>query len=190
MVILYMGWVKISVKVWLFMTPHGIIGGYSTREVSLAMNHCEYCNAPLLSITRVCPNCHREQPPYPPVLPGGGGKSFRGWSNILFALAAFFLAIGIAMFFQAPYSVPSAYIFGSPSSYINTGTPTYLLANPDGSGGIYPGYGYLIFWGGIAVVLALWAFVSRNRGNRIDKANAVILRALQRNGNNNNAGRA
>jgi hypothetical protein len=190
MIIPYMGWVKISVKVWLFMTPHGIIGGYSTREVSLAMNHCEYCNAPLLSITRVCPNCHREQPPYPPVLPGGGGKSFRGWSNILFALAAFFLAIGIAMFFQAPYSVPSAYIFGSPSSYINTGTPTYLLANSDGSGGIYPGYGYLIFWGGIAVVLALWAFVSRNRGNRIDKANAVILRALQRNGNNNNAGRA
>jgi hypothetical protein len=148
------------------------------------MNRCEYCNAPMLSMLNVCPNCHREQPPYPPVLPGGGGKSFRGWALILYGLAAGFLALGIAMYFVAPYSIPAAYIYGSPDSYLLNNSPTYIAPNPDGSGGWYPGYGYLIFFGGIAVLLAAWAFISQNRGRRIDQANAVLLRTL-RNGNGN-----
>ncbi len=153
------------------------------------MIRCEYCNAPMLSITRVCPNCHREQPPYPPVLPGGGGKSFQGWALILLGLAVFFLIVGIGMALSAPYSNPAAFIYGSPDSYINNGTPTYLAANPDGSGGIYPGYGYILTFGGLAVLLGIWSFISFNRGRRIDKANEQILRTLQQNGNGNGNGR-
>jgi hypothetical protein len=144
------------------------------------MVHCDYCNAPMLSITQVCPNCGREQPPYPPVLPGGGGKSYRGWASILFLIGLGLLALGIALFFSAPYNNVSAYVFGSPDSQ-----PQYLqlFGTP-----ITPGYGYVIFFGGIGLILWLWALVSYNRGNRIDKANAALLRSLARNGNGNGNG--
>ncbi len=147
------------------------------------MLHCEYCNAPLLSITKVCPNCHREQPPYPPVLPGGGGKSYSGWAVILVSIGALSLILAVAMFFQAPYSNPAAWIYGSPNDIVNNNTPTYLFPDPDGGGGIYPGYGYLFFFGGITVLLWLWAFVSYNRGRAIDRANRRILQSLQRSAN-------
>ncbi|MBA3824050.1 MAG: hypothetical protein H0X24_09145 [Ktedonobacterales bacterium] len=144
------------------------------------MNHCEYCGAPLLSITKVCPNCHREQPPYPPVLPGGGGRSYSGWALILTGLSLFMLVLGIAMYWLASYSNASAWIYGSPDSYINTGSPAYLGSNPSaGDQGWIPGNGYLIFFGGIALVLGVWAVISYNRGRRIDKANAALLETLQ-----------
>ena len=149
------------------------------------MNHCEYCNAPMLSITKVCPNCQREQPPYPPVLPGGGSKSYTGWALYLIGFAALFGALGVAMLFQGPYSTASAWIFGSPDNAFTGNQQTYLLPNSDGSGGFYPGWGYLIFFGGIAVILVFWAVISYNRGQSIDKANRAILRSLEHNANGN-----
>lgn len=145
------------------------------------MIRCEYCNAPMLSITQVCPNCKREQPPYPPQLPGGGGKSYSRWALILVLHGIFFLGLGIAMFIQTPISDASAYTYGSPDSYLksSTGAAQYL-GGPDFP--IYPGYGYLIFFGGIGVILLLWALISYNRGRRIDKVNATLLRAIERNG--------
>ncbi|SRR5579884_3553220 len=142
------------------------------------MIHCDFCNAPMLSITQVCPNCGREQPPYPPVLPGGGGTSYRGWSYILGALGLFFAILGAIMFFVSPYNNISAYAYGTPDSYINGNNPQYL--NVFGTP-IYPGIGYLILFGGLAVILWFWGFVSWNRGNRIDRANAALLRSLARN---------
>jgi hypothetical protein len=146
------------------------------------MVRCEYCNAPLLSTTKVCPHCHREQPPYPPVLPGGGGRSYTGWAAILGGIGVLLATVGIVLFFQAPYANDSAYVYGSPESYINGNNPQYLsfLGSP-----VYPGTGYLIFFGGFAVILFLWAIVSYNRGRRIDRANAALLRSLRNNNNNN-----
>ena len=146
------------------------------------MVRCEYCNAPLLSITQVCPNCHREQPPYPPVLPGGGGRSYRGWALIQFLLGIFFTTIGVILWLQGPYNNVSAYAFGSPESYINGNHPMYL--GQQSGFPIYPGYGYLIFAGGIGIILLVWAFVSYNRGRRIDELNANLLRSLRNNSNN------
>ncbi len=144
------------------------------------MNHCEFCGAPLLSITKVCPNCHREQPPYPPVLPGGGGRSYSGWALILLGFSGFFLTLGIAMYWLAPYSNASAWIYGSPDSYVNTGQPAYLGADPANQNqGFIPGNGYFIFFGGIAAILAVWSLISYNRGRRIDKANAALLETLR-----------
>jgi hypothetical protein len=143
------------------------------------MNECEFCHAPLLSITQVCPNCKREQPPYPPILPGGGGDSYKGWAAILLLLGAGLLILGIAMFFQGPYANYAAYTYGTPDSYINGNNPQWIMLFGDTP--VYPGWGYLIFFGGFTLVLWLWAFVSYNRGNRIDKANAAILRSLRRN---------
>ncbi len=140
------------------------------------MLHCEYCNAPLLSMTTVCPNCHREQPPFPPVLPGGGGRSYRGWASIIAGIGVGLWAIAIATFFQSPYSNVAGLIYGSPSVYVSTGQAQYLMVN---GAPIYSGYGYLIFFGGIGTTLLLWAFISYNRGNRIDKANAAIIRAMR-----------
>jgi hypothetical protein len=120
------------------------------------MNHCEFCGAPLLSITKVCPNCHREQPPYPPVLPGGGGRSYSGWALILTGFAIFFLVLAGVTYWLAPYSNASAWVYGSPDSYINTGTPSYIGydANTQNQGWI-PGNGYFIFFGGIALILGI-----------------------------------
>ena len=157
------------------------------------MNHCAYCNAPILSLTEVCPNCHRKQPPYPPVLPGGGGRSYRGWAGILVGIGVILLIMGLATFFQGPYSNVEALVYGDPTTYIaNTaGTAQYLGASPDvpflgiiTGTPIYPGFGYLIFFGGMALILFFRALVSFNRGQRIDKANAAILAQL-RNGNGN-----
>jgi len=145
------------------------------------MNRCEFCNAPMLSMVTVCPNCHREQPPYPPVLPGGGGKSFSGWALILSLLGAGLFILGVVMLFTAPVSNVSAYIYGSPDSYINGNNPTYL-GNSSGNP-LYPGYGYLLLFGGIAVVLWAWAFISYSRGRRIDSANAAVLRSLEHHNN-------
>ena len=149
------------------------------------MTHCEYCNAPLLSITQVCPNCGREQPPYPPVLPGGGGKSYRGWASITFLLGLGLIILGSVMFIMAPYSNVAAYVYGSPGSATGTNSPQYLMI---GNTPITPGYGYLIFFGGIGMALWISTFVSYNRGTRIDKANTALLRSLNRNGNGNGNG--
>ncbi len=104
------------------------------------------------------------------------------------------LAIGIATGIQGPVSVASAVIYGSPSYYISSGQAQYLgqsssvpflgLTNTP----IYPGYGYFIFFGGIALVCYIYAFISYNRGKRIDKANEGLLRQLRRNGNGNGNG--
>jgi len=142
------------------------------------MNHCEYCNAPLLSITKVCPNCHREQPPYPPVLPGGGGRSYSGWALILTGFAVFFGVLAFFMWWYAPFSNASAWVYGSPDS-ISAGSPAYIGFDPQAKNqGWIPGDGYAIFFGGIAAILGVWAWISYNRGQRIDKANADLLETL------------
>lgn len=133
----------------------------------------------MLSMTTICPNCHREQPPYPPVLPGGGGKSYRGWAAIQLSLSVGFLLLAIFTYIQAPFSNVEANVYGSPETYIATGQPQYLNG-PDNP--IYPGYGYLIFFGLIALVLIVSAGVSYSRGQRIDRANRQLLDALRRNG--------
>lgn len=139
------------------------------------MNHCAYCNAPLLSVAQICPKCGNEQPPYPPILPGGGGKSYRGWAYILISIGTGLLILGIAMFLQQPYSLASAQIYGSPSaSAVNN--PAYLTFL---GAEVYPGWGYLIFFGGIAAVLYFNAARSISRGRRIDAANPEALRALK-----------
>jgi hypothetical protein len=140
------------------------------------MNQCEFCHAPMLSITEVCPNCGRQQPPYPPVLPGGGGKSYRGWALILSGLSVGFAILGIAMYIQAPYADIAAYVYGDPNSYLTTNKPAWLtfMDSP-----VYSGWGYLAFFGGIALILIFWAWVSYTRGNRIDQANAALLRSLE-----------
>lgn len=152
------------------------------------MIHCDYCDAPLLSITTVCPNCHREQPPYPPVLPGGGGKSYSGWAGILLGFAAMSAILAGATWYQSSYNVPSAWIYGPPSNAFSSNPPVYLFPNADGSGGIYPGDGYALLFGGIALILVLWAFVSYNRGRSIDRANHTLLRSLERNAQENSNG--
>lgn len=144
------------------------------------MVRCDYCNAPMMSITTVCPNCHREQPPYPPVLPGGGGKSYRGWAMIQLSLATGMILLAIFTFIQAPYSNIEANSYGSPSVYEATGQAQYL--NQANGTPLYPGYGYAIFFGGIAVILLISAFISYNRGQRIDGANRQLLEALRQNG--------
>lgn len=148
------------------------------------MNRCVYCNAPMLSLTEVCPNCHRQQPPYPPVLPGGGGRSYRGWALILVGIGALLLTMGIALAIQGPFSTIEALTYGSPAVYISTGQAQYLGQGDApflGQTGtpFYPGYGYLIFFGGIAVICFIRAFISYNRGQRIDRANAALLRQLR-----------
>lgn len=149
------------------------------------MNYCEYCHAPMLDLVQVCPNCHREQPPYPPQLPGGGGKSYRGWAAILLSLAVFWIGVGVAMFIMQPTSNISAFIYGQPDAYVNGNNGQYLGEGAvHGSGfPLYPGYGYLAFFGILGIILLLYAVTSWNRGNRIDKANRMILQSLQRNGN-------
>jgi len=146
------------------------------------MVYCEYCNAPLLSITQVCPNCQREQPPFPPQLPGGGGRSYRGWAYILGGIGLGLLIIGIAMYIQGPISNIAAFTYGSPDSYIVNNQPAYYSL---AGGPLYPGVGYAIFFGGFAAVLFFWAFVSWNRGSKIDQANEPLLRALERLNNGN-----
>jgi hypothetical protein len=98
----------------------------------------------------------------------------------LTGFSLFFAVLGGAMWWFATYSNASAWTYGSPDSYINTGSPAYLGANPEaGNQGWIPGDGYLIFFGGIALILAVWAVVSYNRGRRIDSANAALLQTLQ-----------
>jgi len=137
----------------------------------------------MLSITEVCPNCKRVQPPYPPVLPGGGGKSYRGWAYILTSIGVGLFIMGVAMYFQSPYSDIAAATYGSQQDYISTGKPVWFQFFGSFFGPVYPGYGYIAFFCGLAIVLFIWAFVSYNRGNKIDKANVAILRSLRRSGN-------
>ncbi len=132
----------------------------------------------MLATTTVCPNCHRPQLAFPPIPPGGGGRSYRGWAAILSIIGAILAAIGIASFLQAPYSVAAAWIYGAPSG-ATSGQPTYLGADANGAGGFIPGIGYLIFWGGMGLGLFIWAFVTYNRGRRIDKANERTKRVLK-----------
>jgi hypothetical protein len=131
----------------------------------------------MLATTTICPNCHRPQLPFPPIPPGGGGRSYRGWAAILTLIGTILLAIGFASFLQAPYSLAATWIYGSPDGAVS-GQPSYF-----GAGGITPGVGYLIFWGGMGAALYIWAFVTYNRGRLIDKANERTLRALKQNGN-------